>query len=129
MYANHYESGRHPAGPRIRAARLALGISQTELAKRAGVSGAQISYMEAGRHRSRFIVEIAVALDVDPRWLALGIGKAPLLTPFKELRRQPFRVVGEDEPRRKMTAAEEAHRIWSRADIRNWDRAANRKRA
>jgi len=128
MYANDkYKAGRYPLGARIRAARLAIGLKQYELAERVGLSSTALNYIERGRHLSRFIVEIAVALDVDPRWLALGIGKPPLLSPIRELRRRP--ADAEREPVRTLTAAEEAHRIWSRKDIRNWDRDAARKRA
>ena len=129
-----YMPGRFPLGARVRAAREAQGITQSELAGRVGITGSMVSLIERGVHRTRSIVELSVALDVDPRWLALGLGKPPLLSPIKDLRRRHVGVVA-DEPsrtmRRTMTAAQEAHRIWSRSDIRDWDRAREkiRKRA
>jgi transcriptional regulator with XRE-family HTH domain len=126
----NYKPGRYPLGARLRAAREAQGFTQDELARRAGISPAMVSLIERGVHRTRSIVEISVALDVDARWLALGLGKPPLLSPIKELRRRTAAVVAE-EPRLTITAAQAAQRIWSRADIRDWDHAREkiRKRA
>lgn len=123
-----YKAGRYPLGARVRAVRTTIGMTQIELARRVGVCPQMIHLIEHGYHRTVHIVELALALDVDPRWLALGIGKAPLLSPARELRRRsPLRVVGESEPRR--SAAEEAHRIWSSADIKHWSDEPIRNRA
>lgn len=58
---------------RLKHARLRADVSQTELAKRAGVSQTTIAAMETGRSiGSRHIVAISKALGVDPEWLAVG---------------------------------------------------------
>ena len=60
-------------GQRIKEARLRLGISQVELAKRAGVSTGTIGNLEAGtRQQPRDLVPIAQALKVTPDWLFSG---------------------------------------------------------
>ena len=60
-------------GDRIRVARLNLGLSQAELAKRANVSQGTIGQLESGRNQSSGkIVELAAALNVSPEWLLYG---------------------------------------------------------
>lgn len=54
-------------------ARLALGLTQDELARRAGVTRDVIAMIELGRtKRPRKIEQIAKALEVSPAWLAFG---------------------------------------------------------
>lgn len=60
---------------RLKSAREDLGLSQGELAKRAGVSQSTIANFEAGtRHSPRKLLAIAAALRVDPNWLETGKG-------------------------------------------------------
>ncbi len=64
---------------RLKKARMARGLSQTELAKRVNVSQVAIQRLEAGDVKSTtFLVELATALDVSPNWLLHGIS---LLSP------------------------------------------------
>lgn len=62
-------------GDRIKKARLAIRMTQTELARRAGVSGAALrdleDNIEAG---TTHIAKLAYALGVAPLWLAEGAG-------------------------------------------------------
>jgi transcriptional regulator with XRE-family HTH domain len=107
-----YRPGKYAIGPRVRAVRLSLDLSQRELALRVGCSCASISLIERGTHRPIRIVEIALALDVDPRWLALGIGKPPLLA-----KRELTRLMAISEfagPVQIPTVAEEVKRIWAK---------------
>lgn len=64
---------------RLKSAREDLGLSQGELAKRAGVSQSTIANFEAGtRHSPRKLLAIAAALRVDPNWLETGKGSRTL---------------------------------------------------
>lgn len=59
---------------RLKKARTARGLSQTELAKRINVSQVAIQRLEAGDVKSTtFLVELATALEVSPNWLLHGI--------------------------------------------------------
>lgn len=61
---------------RLKWARLQRKLSQTELAKRAGVSQGTIGNLESGgRKDPRRIVEIAGALYCSPSWLSSGKGQ------------------------------------------------------
>lgn len=54
---------------------MAVGLSQTELAKRAGLRQQTVGGMEKNpKRRSRYIVQIAAALGVRPEWLDTGVG-------------------------------------------------------
>lgn len=60
---------------RVRARRLELGLSQVELAKKAGLSQSTVAQIERGRNsRSAHILNLAEALKVHPRWLEGGEG-------------------------------------------------------
>lgn len=64
-------------GDRCREARHKRGLSQEELAARAGVSGGVIANTEWGRNKTiRKLTAVARALEVDPHWLATGNGPA-----------------------------------------------------
>jgi transcriptional regulator with XRE-family HTH domain len=65
-------------GARIREARLALGLSQTELADRVQVSQPTIAHWEQGTHAPRqlALVRLADALGVSRAWLLDGAGVA-----------------------------------------------------
>lgn len=62
-------------GQRVRQARKAARLNQTELAEKIGVKQATISELEI-RHAasSKHLVDIALALGVSPVWLATGEG-------------------------------------------------------
>lgn len=60
-------------GERVRAARLALKMSQAALAKKAGVSQTTVSDIERGRNEnSKDIIQIARALKRTPEYLSTG---------------------------------------------------------
>ncbi|MBM3114986.1 XRE family transcriptional regulator [Jeongeupia naejangsanensis] len=60
---------------RVRQRRTELGLSQKELAKRAGVGQSAIGNIESGRNKSAtFLPQLADALGVDPLWL-VGDGR------------------------------------------------------
>jgi transcriptional regulator with XRE-family HTH domain len=69
-------------GTRIREARLALGLSQIELADRVQVSQPTIAHWEQGTHAPRqlALVRLADALGVSRAWLLDGAGAAQPLT-------------------------------------------------
>jgi transcriptional regulator with XRE-family HTH domain len=89
-------------GDRIRKLREAKNMSQTELAKAAGVSQATISDAETGETKSGIraltLLRIAAALDTNPEYLRTGKGppdatlptgtEADLLTLFGKLNQQ-----------------------------------------
>lgn len=64
-------------GKRLRAARELRHMSQDELAAKAGVSQGAIHKIERFSVATKNPVEIAMALDVDPVWLATGKGISP----------------------------------------------------
>ena len=60
---------------RLKEARDAVGLTQPELAVKAGVSQGTIGNIEAGiRKRPRDLLAIAAALNVNPAWLETGKG-------------------------------------------------------
>lgn len=62
-------------GDRLKKARQAAGLSQSELARRVGVRPQTIQFIEAGGvKKPRYTVEIALQLKVNPEWLANGRG-------------------------------------------------------
>lgn len=63
---------------RLKHARRLKGLTQTELAERAGIAQASISEIERGLSRtSGHLVKIAQICGVDPLWLAEGAGSIP----------------------------------------------------
>lgn len=71
---------REPAtiGQRLRQARTARNMTQTQLAQASGVSQSDISKLERGdSNASRGIARLAKALAVDALWLELGEGDPP----------------------------------------------------
>lgn len=77
---------------RLAAARMEAGLSQADLAKKAGVSAGAIGNIESGtRHgTARVIQAIAGALDVNTHWLVDGIGpkRAAAPWPFQQIDRK-----------------------------------------
>lgn len=66
-------------GKRVEEARKRLGMSQAELAERAGISQTTLSDIERGRNdRSRYAVNLSEALCVDPVWLVGGKENNPV---------------------------------------------------
>lgn len=64
------ESG---GGERLRQARQTLGLTQQQLADKAGTNQAVIQKIENGHSiRPRVLVELGVALEVNPAWLQFG---------------------------------------------------------
>lgn len=62
-------------GDRIKKARLAIRMTQTELARRAGVSGGTLRDLEDNIETdTTHIAKLAFALGVAPLWLAEGEG-------------------------------------------------------
>ncbi len=68
----HGDGGR--AGARIRARRADRGLSQAELARRAGISASYLNLIEHDKRRigGKLLVDIAHALDVEPSTLTEG---------------------------------------------------------
>jgi transcriptional regulator with XRE-family HTH domain len=65
-------------GKRVKARREELGISQTVLAKRIGVSGPSLSQLESGKiKRSRRLNKLAAVLKVSPEWLEGSVDGKP----------------------------------------------------
>jgi len=63
---------------RLKHARRLKGLTQTELAERAGIAQASISEIERGLSRSSsHLVKIAQICGVDALWLAEGVGSIP----------------------------------------------------
>lgn len=64
-------------GKRVKERREELGMSQSVLAKRIGVSGPSLSQLESGKiKRSRRLNKLAAALKVTPEWLEGGTEEA-----------------------------------------------------
>jgi phage repressor protein C with HTH and peptisase S24 domain len=62
-------------GDRLKERRKALGLTQQELAKRAGVSQSLIAGIERGHYvASKYLVPVAEALETDATWLSSGEG-------------------------------------------------------
>lgn len=60
---------------RVKARRLELGLTQTVLAERLGVSHSAISQIESGKtRRTHQLLPLSHALSVQPHWLATGEG-------------------------------------------------------
>ena len=79
-------------GRRIKETREAKGLSQADLAERAGVSQQMISKLERGKAaRSGDLVSIAAALDVSAEFLFSGTGPrtAPEPTPPQQVACEP----------------------------------------
>lgn len=63
-------------GSRVRKARKSAGLTQNELAKKAGSKQAVISDIENGRNKtSSALYDIAIATGVNPNWLLRGEGE------------------------------------------------------
>lgn len=66
-------------GFRVKQRRLELGLTQAELADRAGISQQSVEAIEKGRTRKpRSIIELAKALQCDPVWLVVGGSIMPI---------------------------------------------------
>lgn len=66
-----------PLAERIRAARLAAGLSQSELARRIKRNASAVNHMESGRSKalkSETVLALASALSVSAYWLETGLG-------------------------------------------------------
>jgi transcriptional regulator with XRE-family HTH domain len=65
------------SGMRLRHARKARGMTQTDLAKASGVKQASISQLETGESKSfrgATLLSLARALNISPDWLSHGRG-------------------------------------------------------
>jgi len=64
---------------RIAAARLAKGLTQTQLGERVNSTQSTIAKYETGERQPSFakIERIAKETDTTPEWLAFGVGNAP----------------------------------------------------
>lgn len=69
----------HALGAQLRSARLALGLTQSDVAVKAGVSKAYVSKVETGKERPSdpVIYRLADALLVDGDLLVLLAGRVP----------------------------------------------------
>lgn len=82
------EQGRHQIkvasgiAKRLEMARKKAGLSQCQVAERAGVSQGTIGNIETGLRKSpRELLAIAAAVGVSPHWLKTGIDPAPGMPP------------------------------------------------
>lgn len=60
---------------RVRRTMYAIGMSQTELAERSGITQGGIGHIVTGRTKmvnAALIFKLAEALECDPKWLATG---------------------------------------------------------
>ena len=77
---------------RLAAARVAAGLSQVDLAKKAGISAGAIGNIEAGTRQgtARVIQALAGALGITTTWLVDGVGpmKASAPWPFQQIDRK-----------------------------------------
>lgn len=77
---------------RLAAARVAAGLSQVDLAKKAGVSAGAIGNIEAGTRQgtARVIQALAGALGITTTWLVDGVGpmKSSAPWPFQQIDRK-----------------------------------------
>lgn len=70
-------------GERVRAIRLSKGMTQIQLAARAGIKQPALSSIETGDTtwlRGGNLLNLAAALEVSPKWLETGLGdpQAPI---------------------------------------------------
>lgn len=73
---NHDHGRMNTLGKRVKAARKYAGLTQIQLADRAGMDQTTISKLEKGHNdKSAFCVRIAVACGVSPVWLETGQGE------------------------------------------------------
>ncbi|MDR5800600.1 S24 family peptidase [Caballeronia sp. LZ001] len=78
---------------RLRSCRDDLGLSQTELAKRAGVSQSTVANIEGGRNQgSKHLIDIAEALNVRVEWLNSGKGAKEPTTPHHISQHERYRI-------------------------------------
>ena len=66
-------------GKRLYLARTRRNLTMADLATKADISGAAISYIESGTRKptADTVEGLARALDIDPCWLAYGTGEVP----------------------------------------------------
>lgn len=69
---------RSEYGARLFAARKNAGLTQAQLATAAGIKQPTIAELEKFGQGSTHTTRLALALRVDPEWLANGVGAAPL---------------------------------------------------
>lgn len=69
-------------GSRIRERRVAIGVKQADLARRAGISASYLNLIEHNRRRigGKLLLDIAAVLDVEPTMLTEGAGAALIAT-------------------------------------------------
>jgi transcriptional regulator with XRE-family HTH domain len=72
-------------GKRLRELRAAAGLTQRQLAERAGLTREGVAYLETGRHDPRWttVVALCVALDITSDQFL----KPPVATPPRQARR------------------------------------------
>lgn len=73
MYLNCIDEGIMNIAEKLKKIRLKRGLTQRELASRAGITQQAINSIERGRvAKPKYIVEIAQALGCSPKWLSDG---------------------------------------------------------
>ena len=81
---------------RLQYAMETTGIKQIELAKAAGVSRAAVTSWVKGDVQSisgESLIAISSALNISPRWLAIGEGSMHVQWPFKSIHPTDFNVL------------------------------------
>lgn len=82
-------------GQRLKAVREARNKSQTDLARDIGVSQPSILSMESGKtEKTKHLLALAKALEVDPEWLQLGEGAEPMILAGDSAQRAPKEIRG-----------------------------------
>ncbi|WP_042297141.1 XRE family transcriptional regulator [Paraburkholderia bannensis] len=78
---------------RLKSCREDAGLSQTALAKRAGVSQSTVANIESGRNQgSKHLVQIAEALAIRVEWLNSGKGPKSVETPIEASPEERYRI-------------------------------------
>jgi transcriptional regulator with XRE-family HTH domain len=94
-------------GARVKEAREAADLTQTELARRLGMTRSSVANFEAGRQKPTVekAVEVAVALRCDPAWLLVGPRAADPPVHASERIVREMRALADEKPSLRMVLA------------------------
>lgn len=94
-------------GVRIREAREAADLTQTELARRLGMTRSSVANFEAGRQKPTVetAISVAVALQADPAWLLVGPQAAEAPVHASERIVREMRALADEKPSLRLVLA------------------------